>query len=166
MARLGRGAGGVAVASALLSVLTSALAFAGASGPRAASSTLDVKPGQEIAFAVTIADGRVTPGPARIARPGGAQLKDGEIAVAFVRHGLSPYADLTVTEKTTVPVDFVATALVGDVKIDEVVACGRLDAPLTKRIGSGAWRVSLNRFAVHPGGAEPAAGNGGLGCPR
>ncbi|RBP04582.1 hypothetical protein DFR50_13959 [Roseiarcus fermentans] len=127
-------------------------------------ATLDVKPGQEATFPVTIADGRVTLGPARLGRPGAAQPKDGEIAVSFVRHGLSPYADLTVTEKIASPVDFVATGLIGDIKIDEIVVCGRLDARVAARIGSGAWRVNLNRFAVHSGGAAPAAGEGGLGC--
>ena len=115
---------------------------------------LDLKPGQEVTFAVTVADGRVELGTARLSKPGGAQPKDGEITVSVVKHGLSPYADLTATEKTSDPVDFVATGLIGDIKIDEIVVCGRLDAPATARIGSGSWRVSLNRFSVRPSGAE------------
>ena len=126
---------------------------------------LDLKPGQEIAFTATVAEGHVALGPARPVKPGGAEPKDGEIAVAVVKHGLSPYADLTATEKTSQPVDFVATGLIGDIKIDEIVVCGRLDAPVVARIASGSWRVSLNRFAVRPR-AEAPAGEGGLGCPR
>ena len=92
--------------------------------------------------------------------------KDGEIAVAVVRRGLSPYAELTAIEKTPAPVDFVATGLIGDIKIDEVVVCGRLDAPTIGRIASGAWRVSLSRFTVHPEGDAKPAVVGDLGCPR
>jgi hypothetical protein len=74
---------------------------------------------------------------------------------------------LTVMEKTSQPIDFVATGLIGDIKIDEIVVCGRLDAPATGRLASGVWRVSLNSFAIRPsGGAPAAAGEGGLGCPR
>jgi hypothetical protein len=113
---------------------------------------LELKPGQEIAFAVTVADGRVALGPARLSKPGGARPKDGEVTVAVTKRGLSPYADLTATEKTSDPVDFVATGLIGDIKIDEVVVCGRLDAPATARIASGAWRVALNRFSLRSNG--------------
>src|SRR5208283_1743709 len=129
-------------------------------------SNLDLKPGQEITFPVTVADGRITLGPPRLTKPGAAQPKDGEVTVAVVKHGLSPYADLTVTEKTSQPVDFVATGLIGDIKIDEIVVCGRLDAPAVARIASGSWRVSLNRFAVRAIAGAPTAGEGGLGCPR
>ncbi len=130
-------------------------------------SNLDLKPGQEITFPVTVADGRITLGPPRLTKPGAAQPKDGEVTVAVVKHGLSPYADLTATEKTQSPVDFVATGLIGDIKIDEIVVCGRLDAQAIARIASGAWRVSLNRFSVRPSGdAPPTAGEGGLGCQR
>jgi hypothetical protein len=115
--------------------------------------TLDLKPGQEVTFAVSVADGRVALGAARASKPGDAP-KDGEITVGVVKHGLSPYADLTAAEKTSDPVDFVATGLIGDIKIDEIVVCGRLDAPATARISSGAWRVSLNRFSIRPSGAE------------
>ncbi len=116
---------------------------------------------------MTSADGHVALGAARLSKPGGAQPKDGEVTVSVVKQGLSPYAALTATEKTPDPVDFVATGLIGDIKIDEIVVCGRLDAPVTARIGSGSWRVSLNRFSVRPtGGAQQAAGEGGLGCPK
>lgn len=127
--------------------------------------SVDLKPGQQITFAVALADGRLTLGPPRVSNPGGAALRDGEIAVAIAKRGLSPYADLTATERTAEPVDFVATGLIGDIKIDEIVVCGRLDAPASARIASGSWRVSLNRFAVRPGGAAPSSSvEGGLGC--
>ena len=150
------------------SVLAACLAAAPeAALAQQAAPSLALKPGQEIMFAASVADGRVALGTPRLVRPGGAEPKDGEIVVSVVKHGLSPYADLTATEKTPLPVDFVATGLIGDIKIDEIVVCGRLDAPATERIASGSWRVSLSRFAVHPGaGAPPSTGEGGLGCPR
>lgn len=116
--------------------------------------TLDLKPGQEITFAVAIADGRVTFGSARASRPGTATPKDGEITIRVVKQGLSPYAELTASEKTPAPVDFVATGLIGDIKIDEVKLCGRLDGPFSTRIASGSWRISLNRFSVRQSGQE------------
>jgi len=115
--------------------------------------TIALRPGQEITFQVSIADGRVTFGPSRPSTPG-ASPKDGEITVAVIKHGLSPYADLTASEKTAVPVDFIATGLIGDIKIDEVRLCGRLDGPSTTRIASGSWRISLNRFSVRQEGQE------------
>lgn len=118
------------------------------------ATTVDLKAGQEVTFPVAVIDGRVTLGPARVSKPGAAQPKDGEIAVSVVKHGLSPYAELTASEKTPEPVDFVATGLIGDIRIDEVVLCGRLDAPATNRISSGAWRVSLNRFTVRQSGQD------------
>jgi hypothetical protein len=77
--------------------------------------TVELKPGQEIAFPVAIVDGRVLLGKARLLRPGGAQPKDGEIAVDVVKHDPSPYADLRASEKTSAPVDFVATGLIGNI---------------------------------------------------
>jgi hypothetical protein len=132
-------------------------ALAVAAAPQAAwaqtlGPTLDLRPGQEMTFAVTIVDSRVTLGPARVSKPGTAQPKEGEITIAVVKQGLSPYADLRVSEKTATPIDFVATGLIGNIKIDEVELCGRLDAPLSTRIGSASWRISLNRFAVHQSG--------------
>ncbi|SRR5260370_18527995 len=116
--------------------------------------TLDLRPGQEVTFPVAIADGRVTLGQARASKPGTARPKDGEITVSVVKHDLSPYAELTASEKTAAPVDFIATGLIGNIKIDEVKVCGRLDAPSSTRIYSGSWRISLNRFAAdHDGQA-------------
>ncbi len=114
--------------------------------------TVDLRPGQQITIPVTIVDGRAALGQARVSKPGTAQPKDGEITVGLVKQGLSPYAALTASEKTSAPVDFVATGFIGNIKIDEVELCGHLDAPFSTRIGSASWRVSLNRFTVHEGG--------------
>ena len=151
----------LAIAAGLLAAVPR-WASAQATGP-----ALDLKPGQAIAFAVAVDAGHVALGAARRTKPGTAQPKQGEIAVAVVKHGLSPYADVTATERTSAPIDFVATGLIGDIKIDEIVVCGRLDGPATGGIASGVWRISLNSFIVHPGGDwPPTSGEGGLGCPR
>ena len=138
---------------AFVLALGSACEAAGAEG---LGPTVELKPGQEIAFSVAIADGHVTPGKARLLRSDAASVGDGEITVSVVKHDSSPYADLTASEKTSAPVDFVATGLIGNIKIDEVKLCGRLDAPTSAHIYSGSWRISLNRFSV---------GHGGEACP-
>jgi hypothetical protein len=143
----------VARAATACAVLFASPAFSGV-GPAQNPGAVDLKPGQEVTVPVSIADGRVTLGAERASRPGTAQPKNGEITVSMVKHGVSPYADLSAAEKTSEPVDFVATGLVGDIKIDEVVICGRLDAPARNRIASGAWRVSLNRFSVRQSGQD------------
>ncbi len=152
-------------------VLAAGASFASAAPSRAKSAptpatAIDLKPGQEVVFPVAIADGKVTLGAARASRAGTAESKNGEVTVSFVRHGLSPYADLTASEKTSEPVDFVATGLIGDIKIDEIVICGRLDAPASNRIASGSWRVSLNRFSVRQTGQESGMTEERLQCPR
>lgn len=118
--------------------------------------SVELRPGQEVTFPVTIANGEVTPGKARGLKPGAAPV-DGEITVRLIKHGLSPYAELMAREKTSEPVDFMATGLIGDIKIDEIRVCGQVDAPTSARIASGSWRVSLNRLTI--------GGKAGLGCP-
>jgi hypothetical protein len=127
-------------------------------GAREAASTeakvpkLDLKAGQELTIPVAIVDGRVTLGAPRLSKLGTAEPRQGEITV-----GLTPgdkttlLSQLQVTEKTSAPVDFVATGLIGEIKIDERVICGRTDAPVTGHIGSVSWRVSLNTFTVGKG---------------
>ena len=149
---------------ALASTVDLAAGAARLASAEPSGQSLELKPDQEVVFAVSV--GKIGLGSGRLEKPGAAAPKDGEIAVGIVKHGLSPYADLTATEKTSAPVDFVATGLIGDIKIDEVVVCGRLDAPATARIASGAWRVSLNRFAVRTTEASATPGEGGLPCPR
>ena len=168
---IGDGVAAARIPAAAFATATCALLIAApAEGACAAelASAVALKPGEEVTFPVAIADGRVILGAARASKPGTARPKDGEITVSMVKHGLSPYAELTASEKTAAPVDFVATGLIGDIKIDEVVICGSLDAPASSRIASGSWRVSLNRFVVRRNEqATPAAsGEGGLGCPK
>jgi len=151
---------------ALASTVDLAAGAARLASAEPSGQSLELKPNQEVVFAVSVASGKIGLGPGRLEKPGAASLKDGEIAVGIVKHGLSPYADLTATEKTSAPVDFVATGLIGDIKIDEIVVCGRLDAPATAHIASGVWRVSLNRFAVRAAEASATPGEGGLPCPR
>lgn len=116
---------------------------------------VSLRPGQEVTFSAEIADGHVTPGRPRTARPGTAKPGEGEITVSVVKQDRSPYAEITVNEKTSAPIDFVATGLVGDIKIDEIRVCGRLGAPVSGHIYSGSWRISLNRFTVGPEEACP-----------
>ena len=134
--------------------LAFALAAPNLARPQDLGPSVVLKPGEAIVVPVAISEGSLTLGKPRVGRPGAAEPKDGEIAVAVLKHGLSPYAELTATEKTGTPVDFVATGLIGDIKIDEIRVCGRIDAPIKGRIASGSWRVSLNRFAVHKQGEE------------
>jgi len=133
----------------LCSVVAPGAAFAAGGEAQA----FNLHPGQELTFAVKIADGKVTLGLPRASRLGAAQPRDGEMTV-----GLSPRDDtlheqVIVAEKTSVPIDFLATALVGATKIDEAVLCGRLDAPTSAHIGAISWRVSLHAFEARKDGA-------------
>ena len=121
---------------------------AAAGNAQGAERAIELRPGQAVVFPVAIVDGGVVVGVARAAKPG-AVPEEGEIAVQVLKQGASPYAELTASEKTEAPVDFVADGLVGDIRLDERVVCGRLDAPAKSRIYSGSWRISLNRFMVH-----------------
>jgi hypothetical protein len=151
-----------AVAAAVCSLLL--LALAGAAAAEELGRTIALKSGEEATFDAAVANGLVVLGP-RLSRPSAEQPKEGQIAVSFVKRGLAPYGDLTAVEKTSAPVDFVATGLIGNIKIDEVVICGRLDGPVAIRIAAGSWRVSLNRFFVHRND-QATTGEGDLGCPK
>ncbi len=133
--------------------LASGLVAANGAPAQDAGPHVDVKPGQAVEIPVTIAGGAVTLGRPRRLAPG-AEPGDGEIVVAVVKHGLAPYAELTAKEKTPEPIDFVATGLIGDIKIDEIKVCGQLFGPARGRIASGSWRVSLNSFAVRADGQD------------
>jgi hypothetical protein len=121
-----------------------------AAGP--APVKLDLKAGQELTIPASIVDGKVVLGPARLGKLGAARPAEGEIVV-----GLTPgdkqtfYSQLLVTERLPAPVDFVATGLIGEIKIDERVVCGKIDAPISQHIGSTAWRVALSGFEVGKG---------------
>ena len=113
----------------------------------------DLKAGQEATFSVTVADGKVTLGLPRISKQGTAQPKEGEITVGLGHSDKKTLReDVIVVEKTLVPIDFVATGLIGGTKIDETVVCGRLDAPVTAHIGSVSWRVKAHEFGARKDG--------------
>ena len=142
----------LALASTLaLGALSSSLA---AERAQEGGRTIELRPGQAVVFPVAIVDSGVVVGIAHGLKPSAGAPEEGEIEVEVVKQGLSPYAELSASEKTDAPVDFVATAFVGNIKIDERIVCGQLDAPAKTRIASGAWRISLNRFAVHKEGRD------------
>jgi hypothetical protein len=137
-----------AIGGLLLVVFTSPAALgAGAGEPR-----IDLKPDQELTIPITIADGHVVPGVPRVSKIGVARPTEGEITVGLQREKGTLYDKITVTEKTSAPIDFVATGLIGEIKIDERVICGRLDAPSEMRIGSVSWRIVLRDFEIRKGG--------------
>jgi hypothetical protein len=141
--------GAVALAASFL-VAAGARAAPAAGGP---VLSLSLKAGEEVTLPITVQDQHVVLGVPRPSKLGTAHPGDGEITV-----GLTPgdkktlYSQVVVVEKTAVPIDFVATGLIGEIKIDERVICGRLDQPTTMHIGSVSWRVSLNSFEVGKGG--------------
>ena len=104
--------------------------------------------GQAVAFPASIVEGKVVLGPARLGVFGKFEPGPGEIAVGLSPRGKDLYDQLLVVEKTTAPVDFLATGLIGEIKIDERDIHGKLDAPVTQRIGATAWTVWLNGFEV------------------
>ncbi|WP_158818359.1 hypothetical protein [Methylocapsa sp. S129] len=122
-------------------------------GAEAAAQAFDLKSGQELTFAVTIADGKVTLGPPRASKLGAAQPASGEITVGLTTRDKTLIEQVIVVEKTPVPIDFLATGLVGGTKIDEAVLCGRLDGPASAHIGAVSWRVSLHAFEARKDGA-------------
>ena len=139
-------------AAALGAWLCVMLGARGAASAEAKAPKLDLKAGEELTIPVAIVDGHVTLGAPKSSKLGTAQPTQGEITV-----GLAPgdkktlLSQVLVTEKTSAPVDFVATGLIGEIKIDERVICGRTDAPVTMHSGSVSWRVSLNTFTVGKG---------------
>ena len=115
---------------------------------------LILKAGQALTFPAKIEDGKVVLGPARRGAFGKMEPKAGEITVGLSMRDKDLYDQLVVVEKTSAPIDFVATGLVGDIKIDERVVNGALGAPVTQRIGGTSWTVWLREFDV---GTAPAA---------
>jgi hypothetical protein len=116
--------------------------------------SFSLKAGQEVTLPITIEGQHIVLGAPRPSKLGTAQPQDGEITV-----GLTPgdkktlLSQVVVTEKTPIAIDFVATGLIGEIKIDERVVCGRLDQPTSVHIGSVSWSVSLNSFEVGKGAA-------------
>ena len=115
--------------------------------------SFDLKAGHEVTFAVGITDDQVTLSVVRQSPYGSGTTNEGEITVGVSPRDKTLYETVVTREKTSRPVDFLATGFVGGTKIDEAVICGRLDQPSSARIGAVSWRVSLNQFEVRKEGA-------------
>jgi hypothetical protein len=123
-----------------------------AAPPQQTPHFFDVKPGMELTIPIAIVDGKVATGAPRASKLGAGQPGDGEITVGLERRQGTLYNEITVVEKTALPIDFLVTGLNGGTKIDETEICGRLDAPIAAHIGSVPWRFWLNGFEVGKGG--------------
>ena len=124
-----------------------------AAPPQQTLRPFDVKPGMELTIPIAVVDGKAVAGVPRLAALGASPPKDGEITVGLDRIKGEFYNQITVAEKTAQPINFLVTALNGGTKIDETEICGRLDAPILARVGSTAWRFSVNGFEIGKGGA-------------
>ncbi|HLJ70850.1 MAG TPA: hypothetical protein VKU03_05995 [Roseiarcus sp.] len=138
----------VALAAVALGGLAPGAALGAQSGGEQA---FDIHSGQTLTFAAKVEGGKVIVGRPRVSRLGAAHPAAGEMTVDLTPRDKDMYEQVIVNEKTSQPIDFVATALVGDVKIDERVLCGRLDGPASSRIGANHWRVRLHDFEVGKG---------------
>jgi len=125
-----------------------------AAPPQQKPHPFDVAPGTEVTIPISVVDGKVVTGAPRVAPLGASPPKDGEITVGLDRIKGEFYNQITVSEKTAQPINFLVTALNGGTKIDETEICGRLDAPITARVGSTAWRFWVNGFEIGKGGAD------------
>jgi hypothetical protein len=122
--------------------------------PQQAPHPFDVKPGTELTIPIAIVDGKAVAGVPRVAVLGASPPKDGEITVGLDRIKGEFDNQITVSEKTAQPINFLVTGLNGGTKIDETEVCGRLDGPITTRVGSVPWRFWVNGFEVGKGGAD------------
>jgi hypothetical protein len=153
----------IAVVSALALALGVTLAVAAprhVSAPRHVAPPqqkphpFDVKPGTELTIPIAIIDGKAVAGDPRVAALGASPPKDGEITVGLDRIKGEFYNQITVTEKTAQPINFLVTGLNGGTKIDETEICGRTDLPVVTRVGSVPWRFWVNGFEVGKGGGS------------
>jgi hypothetical protein len=122
--------------------------------PQSKPHPFDLKPGMELAIPIAIVDGKAVAGAPRLATLGASKPADGEIIVGLDRIKGEFYDQITVSEKTAQPINFLVTGLNGGTKIDETEICGRLDGPITARIGSVPWRFWLNGFEIGKGGTD------------
>jgi len=116
-----------------------------------ADKPLVLKQGQAIAFAMSIADGKATVGVSRIGKLGTLEPADGEIVVGMTPRGKDDYSQLVIVERTVQPIDFVATAHIDKIVIDEREICGRSGAPFQQHIAGNSWSVVLRDFSVGKG---------------
>ena len=155
----------IVLCAAALGALSLALAAPPAAAAQAKAKTavktaatagpprLDVKPGEELTIPISIVDGKAATGVPRAAKLGASKPADGEITVGLDRVKGTLYNQITVTEKTAQPIDFLVTGLNGGTKIDETAICGQLDAPIIAHIGSVPWRFRLDGFEIGKGPA-------------
>ena len=115
---------------------------------------LVLKPGRAIAFAISIADGKATAGASRMGKLGALEAVDGEIVVGMTPRGKDDYSQLVIVEKLAQPIDFLATAHVDKIVIDEREICGRLGAPFEQRIAGNSWSVVLREFSLGAGNCK------------
>ncbi len=107
-----------------------------------------LKGGQQLIFSATVADGKVTVGAPRLVKLGAETPKDGEISVGLTPRDKDLYSQVVVTEKTTAPVDFIATGHIGEIVIDEREIHGKLGETFQQHIGGVSWTVELHDFEV------------------
>ncbi len=124
----------------------SLVALAAAAAIAAAPQPLILKAGQALTFPARVEGGKVVLGPVRHGVFGKMAPNPGEITVGLSTRDKDLYDHLAVEEKTSVPIDFVATGLIGEIKIDERVVTGSVAAPVTQRIGGTSWTVWLHEF--------------------
>ena len=115
---------------------------------------LALKQGQAVAFTILVADGKTTLGTPRLGKAGALEPADGEIVVSLTLRGKDDYSQLVIVEKSATPVDFLATAYIDKIVIDEREICGRLGAPFQQHIAGNSWKVVLREFAVGKGGCK------------
>ena len=127
------------------------VALVAAAAVAAAPQPLVLKAGQALTFPAAIEGGKVVLGPARRGVFGKMAPGPGEMTVGLSTRDKDLYDQLVVVEKTEKPIDFVATGLIGEIKIDERVLTGSTAAPVTQRIGGTSWTVWLHEFEVGAG---------------
>ena len=81
--------------------------------------------------------------------------KDGEISVGLTPRDKELYSQVMVTEKTSAPIDFIATGHIGEIVIDEREIHGKVSEPFQQHIGGVSWTVELHDFEVQAA-AKPA----------
>jgi hypothetical protein len=132
-----------------------AVSIVGAASAAPTKSSFVLKGGQQLIFSATVADGKVTLGTPRLVKLGAETPKDGEISVGLTPKDKDFYSQVMVTEKTSAPIDFVATGHIGEIVIDEREIHGKLSEPFEQHIGGVSWTVVLHDFEVSPPAKPP-----------
>ncbi len=138
----------VAFQRLMLAALASLISVPGAVATAPAKNPFVLKGGQQIIFSATVADGKVTLGPPRLAKLGAETPKDGEISVGLTPKDKDLYSEVLVTEKTAVAIDFIATGHIGEIVIDEREVHGKAGETVDQHIGGVSWTVELHDFEL------------------